>query len=72
MINRYFYKSSISDFLDTPVDTIFGQMSRADEMDSAATQKYAWELVLFGMAICVIMAILGITMNLTVVINGIE
>lgn len=43
MINRYFYKSSISDFLDTPVDTIFGQMSRADEMDSAATQKYAWE-----------------------------
>ena len=43
MINRYFYKSSISDFLDTPVDIIFGQMSRADEMDSAATQKYAWE-----------------------------
>ena len=43
MINRYFYKSSISDFLNTPVDTIFGQMSRADEMDSAATQKYAWE-----------------------------
>lgn len=43
MINRYFYKSSISEFLDNPVDTIFGQMSRADEMDSAATQKYAWE-----------------------------
>lgn len=43
MINRYFYKSSISEFLDNPVDTIFGQMSRADEMDSTATQKYAWE-----------------------------
>lgn len=43
MINRYFYKSSISEFLDNPVDIIFGQMSRADEMDSAATQKYAWE-----------------------------
>lgn len=43
MINRFFYKSSITNFLKTPVDTIFGQMSRADEMDSAATQKYAWE-----------------------------
>ena len=43
MINRYFYKSSISDFLNIPVDTIFGIMSRVDEMDTAATQKYAWE-----------------------------
>ena len=43
MINRFFYKSSITNFLKTPVDTIFGQMSRADEMDTAATQKYAWE-----------------------------
>lgn len=43
MINRYFYKSSISDFLNTSVDTIFGIMSRADEMDTVATQKYAWE-----------------------------
>lgn len=43
MINRFFYKSSITNFLKTPVDTIFGQMSLADEMDTAATQKYAWE-----------------------------
>lgn len=43
MINRFFYKSSITNFLRTPVDTIFGQMSRADEMDTSATQKYAWE-----------------------------
>lgn len=43
MINRYFYQSSISDFLSSSVDIIFGQMSRADEMDTAATQKYAWE-----------------------------
>lgn len=43
MINRFFYQSSISDFLSSSVDIIFGQMSRADEMDTAATQKYAWE-----------------------------
>ena len=43
MINRYFYKSSVSDFLNTSVDTIFGIMSRADEMDTVSTQKYAWE-----------------------------
>ena len=43
MISRYFYQSSISDFLSSSVDIIFGQMSRADEMDTAATQKYAWE-----------------------------
>lgn len=43
MINRFFYQSSIFDFLRSSVDIIFGQMSRADEMDTAATQKYAWE-----------------------------
>ena len=43
MINRYFYKSSISDFLNTSVDTVFGKMSLADEMDTVAKQKYAWE-----------------------------
>jgi len=42
MINRYFYQSSISDFLSTSVDTIFGIMSRADEMDTMSTQKFAW------------------------------
>ena len=43
MINRYFYKSSLSDFVNESSDEIFGKMSRADEMDTAATQKYAWE-----------------------------
>lgn len=43
MINRYFYKSSISTFLKSSVNTIFGQMARADEMNTADTQKYAWE-----------------------------
>lgn len=43
MINRYFYKSTISDFINSSVDTIFGQLSRSDELDTAATQKYAWE-----------------------------
>ena len=43
MINRYFYKSSVNDFLNTSVDTIFGIISRADEMDTVATQKFAWE-----------------------------
>ena len=43
MINRYFYQSSIFDFLSSSVDIIFGQMSRVDEMNTTATQKYAWE-----------------------------
>lgn len=43
MINRYFYKSTLSEFVNDSVDEIFGKMSRADEMDTASTQKYAWE-----------------------------
>lgn len=43
MINRYFYKSSLSDFVNDSSDEIFGKMSRADEMDTSSTQKYAWE-----------------------------
>ena len=43
MINRYFYRSSLSDFVIDSADEIFGKMSRADEMDTASTQKYAWE-----------------------------
>ena len=43
MINRYFYKSSLSDFIDDSVDTIFGKISRNDEGDSVAEQKFAWE-----------------------------
>ena len=43
MINRYFYKSSLSDFVNDSSNEIFGKMSRADEMDTSSTQKYAWE-----------------------------
>ena len=43
MINRYFYNSTLSEFLKESVDKIFGKMSRADEMDTASTQKFAWE-----------------------------
>lgn len=42
MINRYFYKSSISEFINSSTDFIFGQISRADEMDTMSTQKFAW------------------------------
>ena len=43
MINRYFYQSDVMSFLAEDTDAIFGKMSRADEMDTASTQKYAWE-----------------------------
>lgn len=43
MINRYFYQSDVKSFLTEGTDTIFGKMSRADEMDTASTQKFAWE-----------------------------
>lgn len=43
MTNRYFYQSNIATFLSEDTNTIFGQMSRADEMDTASTQKFAWE-----------------------------
>lgn len=43
MTNRYFYQSDIATFLSEDTNTIFGQMSHADEMDTASTQKFAWE-----------------------------
>ena len=43
MINRYFYQSDIKSFLAEDTDAIFGKMSRADEMDTTSTQKFAWE-----------------------------
>ena len=43
MINRYFYKSSLSDFINNSVDFIFGKISGNDEGDSVAEQKYAWK-----------------------------
>ena len=42
MINRYFYKSSLHDFISDSTDTIFGKISRNDEGDSVKEQKYAW------------------------------
>lgn len=42
MINRFFYKSSLSDFVNDSLDVIFGKISRNDEGDSGKEQKYAW------------------------------
>ena len=43
MTNRYFYQADIATFLAEDTNSIFGKMSRADEMDTASTQKFAWE-----------------------------
>lgn len=42
MTNRFFYQSEIAPFLSLSTDEIFGVMAQADEMDTAATQKFAW------------------------------
>lgn len=42
MINRYFYKSSLSEFVKDSIDNIFGKIARNDEGDSVAEQKFAW------------------------------
>lgn len=42
MSNKYFYYSTISDFLDESTESIFGKMSISDEYDTASTQKFAW------------------------------
>lgn len=42
MINRYFYRSTINDFVQDSFETIFGKLSLHDEGDTVATQKYAW------------------------------
>lgn len=42
MISRYFYKSSLSEFVKESSDSIFGKISRCDEGDSVAEQKFAW------------------------------
>ena len=42
MINRYFYKSTLQDFIGASIDKIFGTISMNDEGDSVAEQKYAW------------------------------
>lgn len=40
---RYFYYSDIRSFLRESPEQIFGKLSRRDEYDTAATQKFAWE-----------------------------
>ena len=42
MTNRFFYQADIATFLSENTDQIFGVMARADEMDTASTQKFAW------------------------------
>ena len=42
MINRYFYRASIDNFINTSDDEIFGQIASKDEGDTVAEQKYAW------------------------------
>lgn len=42
MNTRIFYKNSISNFLCQNEDEIFGLLSKNDEYDTAATQKFAW------------------------------
>jgi len=42
MINRFYYKSTLSNFVADSIDTIFGKISRNDEGDSVKEQKYAW------------------------------
>ena len=43
MIARYFYQEDIATFLAEDSETIFGKIAHADEMDTAVTQKFAWE-----------------------------
>ena len=42
MINRYFYKSSFTNFINDSFDSIFGTISGSDEGDSVRDQKDAW------------------------------
>ena len=38
MTNRYFYQADIATFLAEDTNSIFGKMSRADEMDTAHSE----------------------------------
>ena len=42
MINRFFYRESISVFASSDIDTIFGKIAKNDEGDSVSEQKFAW------------------------------
>ncbi len=43
MIARYFYQEDIARFIAEDSEAIFGKIAHADEMDTASTQKFAWE-----------------------------
>jgi len=42
MLNRFFYRDSISNFINDTNDSIFGIMSINDEGDTVSEQKFAW------------------------------
>jgi hypothetical protein len=42
MINRYFYKATLPQFINASKEQIFGQIASMDEGDSVAEQKFAW------------------------------
>ena len=42
MTNRYFYRASFKEFVDSSEETIFGHISINDYGDSVSEQKYAW------------------------------
>lgn len=41
-MTRYFYRSSLKDFIEKSLNDIFGEMSINDDGDTSSTQKYAW------------------------------
>ena len=42
MINRYYYRSSLSNFINSSFDSIFGCLSKLDEGTTVGEQKDAW------------------------------
>lgn len=42
MINRFFYKATLPQFINASKEQIFGQIASMDEGDSVAEQKFAW------------------------------
>ena len=42
MLNKYFYRATLSDFVSEQANIVFGSISLNDEGDSIAEQKYAW------------------------------
>ncbi len=42
MINRFFYKATLPQFINASKEQIFGQIASMDKGDSVAEQKFAW------------------------------